>query len=42
MSPTSGGVLTALAEHLLNTGEVEFVVHVAPRLQEPMRSAAPM
>jgi coenzyme F420 hydrogenase subunit beta len=34
----SGGVLTALAEHLLNSGEVEFVVHVAPRLQEPMRS----
>jgi coenzyme F420 hydrogenase subunit beta len=35
----SGGVLTALSEHLINTGEVEFVVHVAPRLEQPMRSA---
>ncbi len=34
----SGGVLSALAEHLLASGEVEFVVHVAPRATQPMRS----
>jgi coenzyme F420 hydrogenase subunit beta len=34
----SGGVLSALAEHLLNSRAVEFVVHVAPRCREPMRS----
>jgi coenzyme F420 hydrogenase subunit beta len=34
----SGGVLSALADHLLNSGAVEFVVHVAPRQRQPMRS----
>ena len=34
----SGGVLSALTGHLLDSGAVEFVVHVAPRQGEPMRS----
>ena len=38
----SGGVLSALTEHLLDSGEVEFVVHVAPRPEEPMRSGRHM
>ena len=35
----SGGVLTALADYLLRVGEIEFVVHVAPRADRPMRSS---
>ncbi|MGN6168017.1 MAG: Coenzyme F420 hydrogenase/dehydrogenase, beta subunit C-terminal domain, partial [Solirubrobacteraceae bacterium] len=34
----SGGVLTALADRLLRTGEVQFVVHVAPRADRAMRT----
>ncbi|MCB4455638.1 Coenzyme F420 hydrogenase/dehydrogenase, beta subunit C-terminal domain [Leisingera sp. McT4-56] len=34
----SGGVLTALAAHLLRTGEVEFILHCEADPQAPMRS----
>lgn len=34
----SGGVLTALAQHLLKVGEVDFVLHVAASADRPMRS----
>ena len=36
---SSGGALTALAIHLLETGKVEFVLHVAASKEQPMRSA---
>ncbi|HEY4828491.1 MAG TPA: Coenzyme F420 hydrogenase/dehydrogenase, beta subunit C-terminal domain [Solirubrobacteraceae bacterium] len=35
----SGGVLSALAQFMLSSGRVEFVVHVAASRQAPMRSA---
>lgn len=35
----SGGVLTALAEHLLRSGEIEFIVHVAAREGRAMRTS---
>ena len=35
----TGGVLTALAVFLLETGKVDFVLHVAPRQDRPMRWA---
>jgi len=34
----SGGVLSALSEFLLRSGQVEFVLHVAASRQRPMRS----
>ncbi len=34
----TGGVLTALAIYLLESGRVEFVVHVAASAEHPMRS----
>jgi coenzyme F420 hydrogenase subunit beta len=34
----SGGTLTALSLHLLETEQVEFVLHVAPSRESPMRS----
>jgi coenzyme F420 hydrogenase subunit beta len=36
---TSGGVLSALCIHLLETRQVEFVLHVAASNEEPVRSA---
>lgn len=35
----TGGVLTALGQHLLDSGEVEFVLHVAASTEQPMRSS---
>jgi coenzyme F420 hydrogenase subunit beta len=37
---SSGGVLSALAIHLLETGEVAAVLHVAPSATQPVRSQA--
>lgn len=34
----SGGVLTALSLFLVESGRVDFVLHVAPSTQQPMRS----
>jgi coenzyme F420 hydrogenase subunit beta len=36
----TGGVLTALALHLLETGTVQLIAHVAPDPNAPMRSVA--
>ena len=36
----SGGILTALAIHLLESGEVDAVLHVAPSPDRPARAAA--
>jgi coenzyme F420 hydrogenase subunit beta len=35
---TSGGVLSALCMHLLSTEKVDFVLHVAPSREQPVRS----
>lgn len=35
---STGGVLTALGQYLLDSGRVETIVHVAASLQAPMRS----
>jgi len=37
---SSGGVLTALGQYLLDSGRVELVLHVAPAHEAPMRSRA--
>lgn len=34
----TGGVMTALASHLLDRGEVDFILHVAASADQPMRS----
>lgn len=34
----TGGVLTALAQHLLDTGKASFILHVGPDPTAPMRS----
>ena len=34
----TGGVLTALGLHLVETGKVDFVLHVAASVEKPMRS----
>lgn len=34
----TGGVMTALASHLLNSGEVDFILHVAASADKPMRT----
>lgn len=36
----SGGILTALGQHLVDTGEVDFVLHVGAAREAPMRSEA--
>lgn len=35
----TGGVLTALGQHLLDNGEAEYIVHVGASREHPMRSA---
>lgn len=35
---SSGGALTALGIHLLETNKVEFILHVAASREQPMRS----
>lgn len=35
---STGGVLTALAQHLLRVGRVSFVLHIGPDPQRPVRS----
>ncbi|HLH67381.1 MAG TPA: Coenzyme F420 hydrogenase/dehydrogenase, beta subunit C-terminal domain [Solirubrobacteraceae bacterium] len=37
---SSGGVLSALAEHMLKSGEVEMVLHVAASARRPARTVA--